>query len=153
MDEKMHELVTLRADGPGPDSTDPTHGEHAVSRITLRKILLAGLGDLVHFDKEFVRYESHMDGTVTAIFADGTTATGDILIGADGSRSRVRAQLLPAATVTDIPAVGCAGKLMLTEQTLRWLPSSLTTRKKTSSGLARTSFSPPSSVAAKTPPR
>jgi len=36
------------------------------------------------------------DDTVTAIFADGTLSTGDLLIGADGPSSRVRQLFLPS---------------------------------------------------------
>ena len=49
-----------------------------------------------HFDKSLERVEQDGDG-VTACFADGTRATGDLLIGADGIRSTVRAQYLPEA--------------------------------------------------------
>lgn len=127
-DEKMRELVLVGNDGPAPDPDDALNTEHAVSRITLRKILLAGLDNVVQFDKEFLRYKQNSDGTVTAYFADGTQATGDVLVGADGSRSRVREQLVPQTT-TQIPAIGCAGKLMITPETLQWLPEMLLTRK------------------------
>src|SRR5204863_5348175 len=43
--------------------------------------------------KSLVRLEQDADG-VTAQFADGTRARGDLLIGADGVRSTVREQLL-----------------------------------------------------------
>src|SRR5204863_7918708 len=46
--------------------------------------------------KSLVRLEQDADG-VTAQFADGTRARGDLLIGADGVRSTVREQLLPDA--------------------------------------------------------
>jgi 2-polyprenyl-6-methoxyphenol hydroxylase-like FAD-dependent oxidoreductase len=47
-----------------------------------------------HSAKELRRAEQRRDG-VTAHFADGTAAEGDILIGADGIRSTVRQQYLP----------------------------------------------------------
>jgi 2-polyprenyl-6-methoxyphenol hydroxylase-like FAD-dependent oxidoreductase len=101
--------------------TDAANGHHAVSRVTLRTLLLAGLDDVVHFDKEFVRYERDADGRVTAEFADGTTATGDVLVGADGTNSRVRAQYLPNAEKVDVGAAGIGGKLYLDDETRKWV--------------------------------
>ena len=52
--------------------------------------------ELYHPSKSLVRVEQD-PRSVTAIFSDGTRATGDLLIGADGSRSAVRTQLAPQA--------------------------------------------------------
>ena len=49
-----------------------------------------------HFGCSFSRLEQNT-GSVTAHFAGGAEATGDLLLGADGIRSAVRAQLLPEA--------------------------------------------------------
>jgi 2-polyprenyl-6-methoxyphenol hydroxylase-like FAD-dependent oxidoreductase len=46
----------------------------------------------IHLSKTFERFEQ-TDADVAAFFADGTRATGDVLIGADGINSRVRAQI------------------------------------------------------------
>src|SRR2546421_5807342 len=73
----------------------------AVDRLTLRQILLAGLDDIVHFNKAFVRYEQQEDGRVCACFTDGTRAIGNVLVAADGVGSRVRQQFLPHPQVLD----------------------------------------------------
>jgi 2-polyprenyl-6-methoxyphenol hydroxylase-like FAD-dependent oxidoreductase len=52
--------------------------------------------ELYHAGKSLARVEQDAR-SVTAIFADGTRETGDLLIGADGSRSAVRTQLAPQA--------------------------------------------------------
>jgi 2-polyprenyl-6-methoxyphenol hydroxylase-like FAD-dependent oxidoreductase len=50
-----------------------------------------------HRAKELVAVEDRPDG-VAARFADGSVVEGDLLIGADGLRSTVRAQFLPEVT-------------------------------------------------------
>jgi len=82
--------------GDRPDRVD------AVDRTTLRRVLLAGLDDIVHFGKTFERYEVRADGRVTAYFDDGTSDTGDVLVAADGTNSRVRAQYRPDERPRDL---------------------------------------------------
>lgn len=48
--------------------------------------------DVVHLNKTAVGFDES-DETVTLRFADGTTASGDLLIGADGVKSAIRAQI------------------------------------------------------------
>src|SRR5215469_7147904 len=102
----------------GMNATEQFHGDgvaqhRSVSRITLRQVLLSGLGDIVHFGKTFAHYEEGRDGRVIAYFEDGTTAAGDILVGADGGGSRVRRQFLPHAKRIETGIVGIAGKVFL----------------------------------------
>ena len=53
-------------------------------------------GISIELGKRLVDVEERPDG-ITARFADGTTATGDILVGADGIRSAVRRLIDPCA--------------------------------------------------------
>ena len=110
--EKMKEVGSIEI----PDSGDPVDSEKSVSRMTLRQVLLTSLEENVSFDKKFARYWTNEDGTVTALFEDGTTATGDVLIGADGASSKVRTQRLPEARMEQTGIVSIGGKVPLTAE-------------------------------------
>ncbi|MFF0270088.1 FAD-dependent oxidoreductase [Kribbella sp. NPDC004536] len=109
--EDLKEVLSMEI----PPSTDPVESEKSISRMTLRQILLTGLEDVVEFGKVFTRFEQY-DDHVTAYFADGTEATGDLLVAADGSGSRVRRQYLPQAKTEETGIVAIAGKLPITEE-------------------------------------
>jgi 2-polyprenyl-6-methoxyphenol hydroxylase-like FAD-dependent oxidoreductase len=49
----------------------------------------------VHFDKRLARIEDRADRPIVAHFTDGTSAEGDLLIGADGVHSAVRQHVIP----------------------------------------------------------
>ena len=118
--ERLVRLLTIEEELMTGGSADPADGNYAVSRIALRRLLLSGLD--VHFGRTFERYALNEDGTVTAFFTDGSSAVGDVLIGADGANSAVRGQLLPSAVRIETDVFGAAGRLPLTEQTRAWLP-------------------------------
>jgi 2-polyprenyl-6-methoxyphenol hydroxylase-like FAD-dependent oxidoreductase len=126
--EQLQELVVVDEELMSGGATGAVEGQHAVSRIALRQLLLAGLADVVHFDKTFERYERTPDGKVIAYFADGTSATGDVLVGADGANSKVRQHYLPQARRVATDAIAVGGKLLLTEQIRAWLPHGLSSR-------------------------
>ncbi|MBV9168879.1 MAG: FAD-dependent monooxygenase, partial [Chloroflexi bacterium] len=115
--------LTFISEASAPD--DPVGHSRPISRIGLREILLTGLEDAVHYDKRVVRYEHPGDGSVVVHLADGTSDCGDVLVGADGSSSAVRKQLVPRAELVDAGVAGIAGKLYLNESTRAYVPADL----------------------------
>ncbi len=72
-----------------------------VRRADLIALLRDRAGDTpVHYGSEVVGYERGRDG-VSITCADGRTVTGDLLIGADGIRSAVRARVAGPEPVTE----------------------------------------------------
>ena len=124
--EQLRELFTVTRENMTGGSTEPADGQYGVSRRVLRTLLLAGLDDHVRYGAEFRRYTVAGDGTVTAQFADGTSITADVLVGADGANSAVRRQYLPHAERVPTDAGGIAARLPLDDDTRVWLPAALT---------------------------
>ena len=129
--EQLRELVVVDDDVMAGGSSDPSTGHHAVSRAVLRQLLLAGVREAVHFGKRFERFERRADGSITAFFADGTSVSADVLVGADGANSGTRQQYLPHARRVDTGAIAVAGKHPLTDASRTWLPEMLRSRLNT----------------------
>ena len=116
--EQLREVLALEI----PIEEDPVESEKSVSRMTLRQVLMTGIEDVISFGKEFTGFDRHADGTITAHFADGSSATGDLLVGADGAGSRVRRQYLPQAQQEETGIIAIAGKLPITEESAALVP-------------------------------
>jgi len=122
LDSSLNRL--LQIDIPPVEKSAP-ESERPISRLSLRKILLEGLEDVVVFDKTFVAYETTPEGRVSVRFKDGSTAIGDILMGADGAGSRVRGQWLPEARRLDTGIVALSGKFPLDAAARRDTPAAV----------------------------
>ena len=107
--EQLDDLLRFSGSEILPDAA-PADGHYGASRISLREVLLTDLDDVVRLGKTFARYEIGADGKVFAYFSDDSSATADVLIGADGANSRVRQQLLPDAERIDTGILAIAGK-------------------------------------------
>ena len=81
-------------------------------RVGLYRLLreaAAARGARIEHDRKLVAADT-ADGVVTARFADGSTLTGDLLIGCDGIHSRTRSLIDPAAPATRyVPLLNLGG--------------------------------------------
>jgi 2-polyprenyl-6-methoxyphenol hydroxylase-like FAD-dependent oxidoreductase len=123
LDNQLNELSSQPHLGPPNEGTRPHTGVH---RRTLRSILRVRLGEKFHPGHAVTGYKETPDG-VSVTLADGTTAEGDVLVGADGIRSAVRRQRLPGTTVIDtgVRGLGVYGRTPLTPELLEQLPPHL----------------------------
>ena len=121
--DQLYELSSQPHLGPPNEGPRKHTGVH---RKTLRQILLTRLGDSFHPGTAVVSYEETPDG-VRVQLADGSTAEGDVLVGADGIRSAVRAQRLPDVRIVEagIRGLGLYGRTVLTPELLEQIPTLL----------------------------
>ncbi|ANW16947.1 FAD-dependent oxidoreductase [Streptomyces clavuligerus] len=98
VDHLGREIGTLPHVGP---ANDPVTPHTSVHRRTLCQILLAGLTGTVHFGTEATGYRRD-GGDIVLELADGGSARGTLLVGADGINSTVRRRLLPAVDVVPL---------------------------------------------------
>lgn len=120
----LDQQLQVKFSRPLPHPPIPDETGFGVNRLTLREILLAGLEDIVHFGKTCERFEQVGNGQARACFTDGTTATGDLLVGADGTNSVIRRLIVPEAR-TDILDYAVYGKTPIQPETLDWIPDLL----------------------------
>lgn len=98
---------------------------YTCDRTVLRDILLTGLAEDIAFGKVYQHYELSPSGTkITAHFTDGSTATGVLLVGADGGRSLVRKQFLPTHKPLDTDGCTIYGKTLMSPRLLSTFPES-----------------------------
>ncbi|KAF9878697.1 hypothetical protein CkaCkLH20_03597 [Colletotrichum karsti] len=87
-----------------------------IDRAVLRSILLEGLEDQISFGKKFESFQATSDDGVVVTFGDGSKESGSVLVGADGTRSAIRRQLMPDFTVLDTEGRAVFGKTFLTPE-------------------------------------
>lgn len=120
-DEQLAELMV--ADGwAGADADDV---QHTIGLVDLHRLLRTGLDDVVRHGERFESYTRRADGRLECHFADGTTTVVDVLVGADGTGSRVRARYLPSARRVDTGIRSIAGNFPLTDGARAMLPPQL----------------------------
>jgi 2-polyprenyl-6-methoxyphenol hydroxylase-like FAD-dependent oxidoreductase len=120
LNDQLGELSSQPHLGPPNPGGRPHTGVH---RRTLRAILRARLGNSLRPGHAVTGYKETPDG-VSVTLADGTTAEGDMLVGADGIRSAVRRQRLPGTSVieTGVRGLGVYGRAPLTPELAGQLP-------------------------------
>lgn len=79
-----------------------------VNRWILRDILAQNMD--IRWNKKFVKYEENENGVI-AHFEDGSSIFGDFLVGADGAKSKVRAQRCPDLVCREIDIDNMGGWL------------------------------------------
>src|ERR1700761_4001290 len=114
-------------------AADPALHRRAVGRTALRDALLLGLNtttsnatDVVQWGRAVTGYEHNPDGGLLGHGDDGTKLPADLLVGADGSNSQLRARRLPGLDRQELGILNIAGRVPLTADLYARLPATLT---------------------------
>lgn len=96
---------------------------YTVDRGFMRKVLLNGLEDCIHWGKRAVNYkvDETSSSPVTVCFSDGSSVSGTLLVGADGNHSSIRKQLVPQHEIFDAQGICLYGRTYLTPDLLNKL--------------------------------
>jgi 2-polyprenyl-6-methoxyphenol hydroxylase-like FAD-dependent oxidoreductase len=123
IDDQCAERTTAPHLGPPNDGERP---HTAIDRRTLRQILAARLGDRIHPGAAVAGWSRRGDGVVVEL-GDGSRVEGDVLVGADGVASAVRAGLLPEVEIIDtgVRGLGVFARTPLTPEIHASLPKIL----------------------------
>ncbi|GLE02717.1 hypothetical protein PINS_up011572 [Pythium insidiosum] len=128
--------VDAHSGGAAPENVKFPHKssitQHVFSsdRAMLRSLLLMDLveGHEIHFGLAFKRYQILPNGRVEVQFENGTVAEGSVLVGADGTTSRVRRQYLPRhITLLDTDSGAIYGKTPITPDIENYFATGSTT--------------------------
>ncbi|MFZ6874199.1 FAD-dependent oxidoreductase [Undibacterium sp. Di27W] len=86
------------------------------NRLSMRQVLLTGLQEQVHFNKNLIGYSEQADGKILARFEDGSSSLADILVAADGVHSRVRELGFPELAPQDTGSICIYGKTAFSDE-------------------------------------
>jgi 2-polyprenyl-6-methoxyphenol hydroxylase-like FAD-dependent oxidoreductase len=106
---------------------DELHATRQVDRLTLRSILQSGLDGRIHYGKAAVAVDSGGPGRLRLRFSDGGAAAANVVVGADGVGSALRAQLMPDADPAYAPMAGVYGRSPLRQGGRSVIPDALRT--------------------------
>ncbi|GAB9464975.1 hypothetical protein Gpo141_00002396 [Globisporangium polare] len=118
-----------------PENAPFTHKSNSIKhffsadRAMLRSLLLTDLTENeLKYGHAFTRYEMQPNGQVQVYFDNGRSVEGAVVVGADGTTSRVRRQYIPrAATLLDTDSGAIYGKTPITPGIERFFATESTT--------------------------
>ncbi|KAM0143064.1 hypothetical protein ACHAO1_000902 [Botrytis cinerea] len=124
-DPQTGEILPPQPQQQGKGPPPMFRNARTVDRRVLRDVLLTGLQNHVSFGKEFSHYTTNSIDSITITFSDHTSATGTLLVGADGVHSRVRKQFLPSHVPLDTGGRIIYGKTPLSPDLTATFPSAM----------------------------
>ncbi|OWZ02637.1 Cercosporin toxin biosynthesis protein [Phytophthora megakarya] len=106
-----------------------TKNVFSADRAMLRSLLLTDLNENeIQYGMAFKRFHVQPNGQVEVTFENGKIVEGSVLVGADGTTSRVRRQYVPrAATLLDTDSGAIYGKTLLTPEIESFFETDCTT--------------------------